>query len=147
MGAYSLDELQMRVVQCFSEVPAEPREAALYPISRKMAGTWDEVSESFMQKVGLPLHASSLGKIYRIIPVRDRHTLSVTWQVPPQWKNWKSKPCEYLAHLIGHEAGGSLLSLLKERSWASACYAGVGSEGYEVRDGCLWTKSTIINII
>lgn len=132
VGAYSLDELQKRVVQYFADVPAEPRESAPYLATRTLAGTWSETYKSPMQLFGFPFHESSLGKIYRMIPVRDRHTLSVTWQVPPQWKNWKSKPCDFLAHLIGHEAEGSLLSLLKERSWASGCYAGVGSEGYEV---------------
>jgi secreted Zn-dependent insulinase-like peptidase len=33
--------------------------------------------------------------------------------------------------LLGHEAQGSLLSSLKEKTWVTACYAGVGGEGLE----------------
>ncbi len=42
-----------------------------------------------------------------------------------------SKPCDYIAHLLGHEAAGSLLSAFKEKSWVNGCYAGVGTGGYE----------------
>ena len=49
----------------------------------------------------------------------------------PQWQNWRSKPCDYIAHLLGHEAAGSILSALKRKNWVNECYAGVGSGGYE----------------
>jgi len=84
-----------------------------------------------MKSYGLPVAESGLKKIFYIAPVRDRHLLSVTWQIPPQVDNWKAKPCDYLAHLIGHEAKGSLLALLKSKSWASGLCAGVGDDGSE----------------
>eukprot|EP00557_Chaetoceros_sp_GSL56_P013042 CAMPEP_0176481116 /NCGR_PEP_ID=MMETSP0200_2-20121128/2644_1 /TAXON_ID=947934 /ORGANISM="Chaetoceros sp., Strain GSL56" /LENGTH=1248 /DNA_ID=CAMNT_0017877291 /DNA_START=89 /DNA_END=3832 /DNA_ORIENTATION=- len=147
MGAYTLDELEKHVVQSFSQVPALPRVAVgvaigddeerngmchdTLDIQRENAGTWNVKVHTPIQDFGMPFGQEALGRICRIVPVKDRHTLSVTWQLPPQWEHWKSKPCDYIAHLLGHEAAGSLLSALKEKSWVNECYAGVGTGGYE----------------
>ncbi len=142
IGAYTLDELEKHVVESFSDVPALPRisldeDAATAEfndsraIQRTNAGTWDVSANSKIKDFGMPFNAETLGRITRIVPVKDKHSLSITWQVPPQWKNWKSKPCDYIAHLLGHEAQGSLLSALKLNSWVNECWAGVGSGGYE----------------
>ena len=130
-GAYSIDELQSLVVKCFSDVPAEPRVASPLLMISQNPGTWEETRRSPIADYGMPFPQASLGKIYRVVPVKDRHTLSITWQVPPQGKNWRSKPCDYIGHLLGHESQGSILSTLKERSWVTSCHAGVGSSGYE----------------
>jgi secreted Zn-dependent insulinase-like peptidase len=139
-----LDELEKRVVESFSHVPACPRvnysdydsdeNFNFYnslEMSREKVSTWDVTVHTPIQDFGMPFGEEALGRICRIVPVKDRHTLSITWQVPPQWKNWKSKPCDYIAHLLGHEAAGSLLSSLKAKSWVNECYAGVGTGGYE----------------
>lgn len=120
IGAYELDTLQEYVVNSFSDVPC------------KGSGfSFDQPYISPMKDVGMPFDDSSLGKVFYIVPVGDRHGLSVTWQIPSQVEYWQSKPCEYLGHLIGHEAEGSFLASLKKKSWATACCAGVGSEGHE----------------
>ena len=129
IGAYSLDELQSQVVKKFSGVPALPREPSPLNIQLEDAVTWNETSHSPIEDFGMPLDPS-LGKIYRIVPVKEKHNLTITWQLPPQ-RNWKSKPADYVAHLLGHEASGSLLSSLKARSWANTCYAGIDSGGHE----------------
>ncbi len=38
----------------------------------------------------------------------------------------------YVAHLLGHESKGSLLSLLRAKGWSSELYAGpmAGAKGY-----------------
>jgi len=142
IGAYTLDKLEKHVVESFSDVPALPRidlsecEAIdqfydARAIKRVNAGTWDMIARTPIQDFGMPFQAETLGRITRIVPVKDRHSLSITWQISPQWKNWKSKPCDYIAHLLGHEAQGSLLSALKKRSWVNSCSAGVGTGGYE----------------
>uniref|UniRef100_A0A7S4UXX9 Peptidase M16 C-terminal domain-containing protein n=2 Tax=Ditylum brightwellii TaxID=49249 RepID=A0A7S4UXX9_9STRA len=132
IGAYTLDELQEQVVRCFSDVPAHPRgEPSLLDMTRTNANTWEETCRSGIKDYGMPFAPASLARIYRVVPVRERHSLNITWQVPPQGSNWRSKPCDYIAHLIGHEAAGSLLSALKAKSLVTACYAGVGSGGYE----------------
>lgn len=142
IGAYTLDELEKHVVESFSDVPALPRvnldedgtSNDFYDsraIKRVDAGTWGVTTDSKIQDFGMPFSAETLGRITRIVPVKEKHSLSITWQVPPQWKNWKAKPCDYIAHLLGHEAQGSLLSALKANSWVNECYAGVGTGGYE----------------
>ncbi|VEU33574.1 unnamed protein product [Pseudo-nitzschia multistriata] len=122
VGGYPLDYLQEQVLKFFSDIKSKD------PLG---SYTWDQHYESPMKSYGLPMTESGLKKIFYVAPVRDRHSLSVTWQIPPQNVNWKAKPCDYLAHLIGHEAKGSLLAFLKSKSWASGLCAGVGDEGTE----------------
>jgi nardilysin len=125
VGAYSLDVLQKHAVKSFSDIP-----------SKGLNASWDVISSPSptpMKDLGMPFTKACLGNIFYIAPVKDRHSLSITWQVPSQLSNWKSKPCDYLAHLVGHEAKGSLMASLKAKSWATGCCAGVGAEGYEVR--------------
>jgi hypothetical protein len=43
---------------------------------------------------------------------------------------------QLVAHLLGHEGAGSLLSLLKREGLAEALSAGVGEGGYENNSGC-----------
>lgn len=121
IGGYSLDVLQELAIKSFSDIP-----------SKGLKTSWNNIPESPYKNAGMPFTQQSLGKVYYMAPVNDRHSLSVTWQIPPQLGNWKSKPGDYLAHLIGHEAQGSLLAAIKAKSWATACCAGVGAEGYEV---------------
>ncbi len=122
MGGYPLDYLQKHVIKCFSDIRSKD------PLG---SYSWDQRKESPMKSYGLPMAESSLGRIFYVAPVRDKHSLTVTWQIPPQFENWKAKPCDYLAHLIGHEGKGSILASLKSKSWASGLSAGVGDEGEE----------------
>jgi secreted Zn-dependent insulinase-like peptidase len=119
-GAYTLDELEKGVVDYFSGVPALPRDQS----------PPDQQLES-MQQAGFPLPERTLGTVTRIVPVKDRHTLCITWQIPSQLGYWKSKPTNFLSHLLGHEASGSLLSYARKMSWATGCIAGCGDEGSE----------------
>lgn len=122
MGGYPLDYLQKQVIKCFSDVRSKD------PLG---SYSWEQTNQSPMKSYGLPMAESSLQRIFYVAPVRDKHSLSVTWQIPPQFENWRSKPCDYLAHLIGHEGKGSLLASLKAKSWASELSAGVGDDGEE----------------
>jgi nardilysin len=140
VGAYSLDDLQAMVVQHYSNIPALPRNSnSNSNINKTNSGdqpatTWESFPRpsSTCHLQGFPFAKSSF-KLYRIIPVKDRHNLSITWQLPPQQDKWKTKPCDYIAHLLGHEAQGSLLSALKKKSWVTTCVAGAGHDGMEVR--------------
>src|SRR5690606_38238775 len=42
----------------------------------------------------------------------------VSFDIPDDLPYWKSKPTSFLAHLIGEEGEGSLLSFLKKKGWA-----------------------------
>ena len=121
MAGYELDEIQRRVVQHFKDVPANPRLCS--------AAINAETCITNLHPYKLPFHPSSLNKIYRVIPVRNHHTLSLTWQIPSISSQWRTKPADYLGHLLGHEAAGSILSVLKERGYANGLSAGTGEDG------------------
>ena len=132
VGAYTLDVLQTHVMESFSDVPQSSKPSPHTSDDSIKCCGWEHIYESQIQQYGMPFASSCMGKVFYIAPVKDCHILMVTWQLPPQLDYWKSKPCDYLAHLIGHEAKGSLLANLKSKSWATGCWAGVGSEGYQV---------------
>lgn len=116
MAGYELDEIQRQVVQHFKDIPASPRNSV-------------DVTVTNLHPYELPFHSSSLGKIYRALPVRHHHTLTLTWQIPSICPHWQTKPADYLAHLLGHEASGSILASLKQQGWAMGCSAGTGDDG------------------
>ena len=122
MAGYTLDEIQRRVVQHFKGVPANPRACNADGIDAESCIT-------NLHPYKLPFHPTSLGKLYRIIPVLNHHTLSLTWQIPSKCLHWGTKPADHLAHLLGHEATGSILSVLKENGWANSLTAGTGEDG------------------
>ena len=74
VGAYSLDELQNEVVKCFMDLPATPRANAppAFKISHENTGSWAERYISPIKKFGIPFPQSSLERLYRIIPIRER---------------------------------------------------------------------------
>nr|VFK32354.1 MAG: Secreted Zn-dependent peptidases, insulinase-like [Candidatus Kentron sp. MB]VFK75846.1 MAG: Secreted Zn-dependent peptidases, insulinase-like [Candidatus Kentron sp. MB] len=57
-------------------------------------------------------------------PIREQRQLKLLFPVPALRAHYRTKPLLYIAHLLGHEGKGSLLSLLKERGWAEAINAG-----------------------
>ncbi|KAL9320134.1 hypothetical protein ACSQ67_011973 [Phaseolus vulgaris] len=69
------------------------------------------------------------GKVYRLEAVKDVHILDLSWTLPCLHQQYLKKPEDYLAHLLGHEGRGSLLSFLKTRGLATSLSAGVGEEG------------------
>jgi len=141
VGAYPLDVMQEKVTAMFSEVPALPRAQEAdpasppplpLPINPDNLQAWDATYQSPLKDADCPFNRDgSLRKIYRIVPVKDRHRLSLTWTLPSVLPYWKSKPLNYIAHLMGHEAEGSLLSYLRSKSWATSCEIGNGDEGCE----------------
>ena len=132
IGAYTLDELQHLVETSFKDMPDKPRLDSALNMKRDNPNTWDEICTSPLEEYGFPFcKSTSLMKLYKIIPIKDTHSLTLTWQIPPQRNNWKTKPCDVIAHLLGHESKGSILSLLKSKHWATSCCAGVGGDGYE----------------
>ncbi|GAB0495515.1 hypothetical protein MMPV_006817 [Pyropia vietnamensis] len=77
------------------------------------------------------------GRIYRVQPIKDMRALEILWVVPPFHTVYRTKPSNYVSHLLGHEGPGSLLSELKARGWADGLSAGSGKatlhwEAFEV---------------
>jgi len=118
-GAYTLDELQEGLVRYFSDVPPLPRDGG--PPNQQLDA---------LKAAGFPLPPRTLGTLTRIVPVKDRHELTITWQIPSQLEHWRSKPTDFLGHLMGHEASGSLLSYARRESWAVGCVAGTDNDEF-----------------
>ncbi|XP_037087796.1 nardilysin-like [Pollicipes pollicipes] len=109
----SLDTLQQWVVEIFSEVPAtaEPR-------------------PSFASH-GQPWDPARFHRLYKLLPVKDRHQLTITWQLPSMMKHYRTRPLNYISWLMGHEGRGSILSYLKHRMWAVSLVSGNSESGFE----------------
>eukprot|EP01038_Epipyxis_sp_PR26KG_P014143 gene14143-18981_t len=73
-----------------------------------------------------PFRKDQLSKILNVVPIRDTKSLDLFFPFPPVEHHYLSKPARYVAHLMGHESGGSILSALKEKRWAN----GLGSYLY-----------------
>uniref|UniRef100_A0A3P8UIK5 Nardilysin b (N-arginine dibasic convertase) n=1 Tax=Cynoglossus semilaevis TaxID=244447 RepID=A0A3P8UIK5_CYNSE len=78
-----------------------------------------------------PFDTPAFNKLYRVIPVRKVHALTISWALPPQGKHYRVKPLHYISWLIGHEGGGSILSLLRKKCWALALFGGNSETGFD----------------
>uniref|UniRef100_A0A3B4C7I2 Nardilysin a (N-arginine dibasic convertase) n=1 Tax=Pygocentrus nattereri TaxID=42514 RepID=A0A3B4C7I2_PYGNA len=78
-----------------------------------------------------PFDTPVFNKLYRVVPVRKVHALTITWALPPQEKHYRVKPLHYIAWLIGHEGAGSILSLLRKKCWAVALFGGNSETGFD----------------
>jgi secreted Zn-dependent insulinase-like peptidase len=59
-----------------------------------------------------------------VVPLKDRQIIRLTFPIPALSEFYRSKPVHYIANLLGHEAKGSLLSLLKKKGWVDSLSAG-----------------------
>merc|ERR1719431_2023537 len=55
----------------------------------------------------------------------------MTWALPPTLHLYRIKPLHYMAHLLGHEGKGSLISFLRKKVWALSLTAGNAGDGFE----------------
>ncbi|XP_056388223.1 nardilysin [Hyla sarda] len=78
-----------------------------------------------------PFDTPGFNSLYRVIPIKKVHALTITWALPPQEKFYKVKPLHYISWLIGHEGKGSILSLLRKKCWALALFGGNSETGFE----------------
>ena len=73
------------------------------------------------------------GWVYKLPMTRDGHELHVLFQLPCLHKHYRSKPDDYVSHLIGHEGKFSLLSILKSKGLVTHISAGVAQNDGESR--------------
>ena len=59
-------------------------------------------------------------------PVRELRTIALSFAIPPVLPHHPAHPLALVAHLLGHEGPGSLLSALKARGWAEGLNVGLG---------------------
>ncbi|KAJ3599725.1 hypothetical protein NHX12_033681 [Muraenolepis orangiensis] len=78
-----------------------------------------------------PFDSPAFNKLYRVVPVRKVHGLTISWAVPPQARHYRVKPLHYISWLVGHEGKGSILSLLRKKCWALALYGGNNETGFD----------------
>jgi insulysin len=64
------------------------------------------------------------GLLVRVVPIKESHTIEVSWDIPPTDQLYRQAPTNYLSHLLGHEGAGSAFALLKARGLATALSAG-----------------------
>lgn len=57
--------------------------------------------------------------MFKIYPVKDKKTLEMEWILNLKKEHYKNHPCKYVAHLLGHEGRGSLLSYLMKEGLAT----------------------------
>ncbi|MCA1769059.1 MAG: insulinase family protein [Halomonas sp.] len=57
--------------------------------------------------------------------VRDSRHLRLLFPIPDPIAEYRHKPAELVAHLLGHEGEGSLLAVLREAGWADGLSAGI----------------------
>ena len=100
-----LDEIETLVAERFADIAdrgLEPPE-----ITEPLA-----LDDSLPQRVALQ-------------SVRDSRQLRFLFPVPDPIAEYRHKPTELIAHLLGHEGDGSLLAALREAGWADGLSAGV----------------------
>lgn len=117
IGAYTLDELEAKVTKIFSPIPKLPRENSPYalPIDPLEIGSWNASYRCPLLDFGLALEEKSLSNVFRIVPVKDRQSMCLTWQLPPQFENWRSKPSKCVGRYILLTSTGLLPSHYRPR--------------------------------
>lgn len=75
-------------------------------------------------------------------PVKDVRSLTFSWVIPYQAPLWRSKPFDYISHLLGHEGKGSLTALLKARGLITGCY----SSGSGWLEGAFSLMNVVFNL-
>ncbi|OAQ98847.1 hypothetical protein LLEC1_05979 [Akanthomyces lecanii] len=105
LGRESLEVLQKWTVQLFSAIVNKN-----LPQNR-----WsDEV----------PFTESDVGIQFFAKPVMEIRELNLKFPFIDEEELYESQPSRYLAHLIGHEGPGSIMSYLKSKGWANALSVG-----------------------
>ncbi|XP_028391087.1 insulin-degrading enzyme-like [Dendronephthya gigantea] len=79
-----------------------------------------------------PYKKDQLQVRFEVVPVMDTRKLRLVFPFPDITSRYRAKPDQYLSHLIGHEADGSLLSFIKEQGWGNTLGAGTmeGAKGF-----------------
>ncbi|ESK89443.1 insulin-degrading enzyme [Moniliophthora roreri MCA 2997] len=71
-----------------------------------------------------PFGPNEKGTLISVQTIMNLHVLEIFIPLEPQANNWRHKPANFLAHLIGHEGPGSLLSFLKAKGLVASLNSG-----------------------
>ncbi len=75
-----------------------------------------------------------LGIRLNVKPNRQMRKLRLSYALPDMQCHYRSKPLEYLSHLLGYEGRNSAFALLNDAGLISALHAGGGISGSNYRD-------------
>ncbi|CAD8060229.1 unnamed protein product [Paramecium primaurelia] len=70
-------------------------------------------------------------KLIKIVPINDEDHLDLIWVIDYLHPHFQNCPGKYIAHLIGHEGEGSLLSYLIKENLAYELQCGTQDEAYK----------------
>ncbi|XP_022670450.1 nardilysin-like [Varroa destructor] len=102
---HSLDEIERYVKKYFSSIPQRQVEQIKYPEA-------------------LPYHDNpDFFKLFKIVPVTRRISLTLRWVLPSQRKHYREKVFKYLRYTVSHEAEDGLLDNLRSQQWALDLWA------------------------
>lgn len=73
-------------------------------------------------------------KLIAIEPIKDIQKLTLSFSVPQSKTDYRTKPLSYIAHLLGYEGKGSLLSYLKSEGLINHLSAGTGISGSNFKE-------------
>ncbi|WVQ66403.1 uncharacterized protein L199_004583 [Kwoniella botswanensis] len=71
-----------------------------------------------------PYGEEQVGQFTFAKPVRDMRGLEIVFPFPDMDHLYRSRPTHFLAHFLGHEGRGSILSYLKKKGWVNSLSAG-----------------------
>ena len=74
------------------------------------------------------LEAEKLPALVTVEAIKDVRSLSLSFPIPSQQKNYRTKPASYVSNLLGHEGPGSLFDVLKKSGLADSLSAGIGMD-------------------
>ncbi|KOC58791.1 Insulin-degrading enzyme, partial [Habropoda laboriosa] len=108
----SLDELEKMVVELFCQVENKKIEMPVWPQH--------------------PFNEQHFQTKWYVVPIKDVRSLYIIFPIPDLREHYNSAPTYYIAHLLGHEGEGSLLSSLKAKGWCNSLEAGkqLGARGF-----------------
>ncbi|MCJ8268057.1 MAG: insulinase family protein [Psychrosphaera sp.] len=114
IGTQSLDEQEALVRKLFSKLSDHPGKE---------------------REVQVPMYLEEHKDIEIFIePHKHSQKLIASFSMPCTDKYYKNKTINYIAHLIGYEGEGSILSLLKQKGWCNNLSAGRGIAGSNFKD-------------
>ncbi|QIR06679.1 insulinase family protein [Salinivibrio costicola] len=67
-------------------------------------------------------------------PLKEVRKLTLAFSLPESEYQYRTKPLSYIAHLLGYEGPGSLMSLLKSKGYINTLSAGGGISGKDFRE-------------
>ncbi|WP_201264048.1 insulinase family protein [Salinivibrio sp. HTSP] len=81
-----------------------------------------------------------------IEPLKEVRKLTLAFSVPESPEQYRTKPLSYIAHLLGYEGPGSLMSLLKNKGYINTLSAGGGISGRDFREFTLGFSLTPLGL-